>query len=55
MDPNIIEQLVQEYCLVLALAEHKDPEGLFGLAKLDLAAPLGPVYALQQSEWGLAA
>lgn len=55
MDPQQIEQQTQELCLVYALGQHDEPEGLFGLAQLKLGSRLGAHYALQQSEWGLAA
>lgn len=55
MDPQAIEQQAQELCLVYAIAQHEDPEGIYGLGTLSLGERLGPKYTLQQDEWGLAA
>lgn len=55
MDPQEIEQLIQQACLLHALGEHDEPEGLFGMAQLQLGERLGAHYALQQDDWGLAA
>jgi hypothetical protein len=55
MDPQQIEQQIQELCLVHALAQHDEPEGLFGMAQLRLGERLNMHYALQQDDWGLAA
>lgn len=54
MDPQVIEQQAQELSLLVALAEHPDPEGLFGLAHLQLGERMESHYALSQSAWALA-
>ncbi len=38
MDPQAIEQALEELSMVIALSEHRDPAGLFGLANFSLGA-----------------